>query len=98
MTNPSSQGCAVPEIPERINTEEIVVNAPCLVAVTATSVLAFNFSGRVITNCNRIFLVEIVDIVVKGTQRSKLVLVSSEPLVNLRTFLISLFFTLNTRD
>ena len=59
------------------SSKEATVAAPCLVALTAKSILVFNFSGRVVTNCNRI-LDDIVDIAVKGAQSGHLVMVRTE--------------------
>ena len=75
------QGCVVePESARPAYSKETVVVAPCLVALTATSVLVFNFSGSVVTNCNLIFLDDIVDIVAKGAQLSRLVMVRNTAL------------------
>ena len=57
------------------SSKEATVAAPCLVALTAKSILVFNFSGRVVTNCSRILLDVIVDIDVRGEQSRRLVMV-----------------------
>ena len=58
----------MPESATPAYSKETVVAAPCLVALTETAILVFNFSGQVVTNCSRIFMDDIVDIVAQGSR------------------------------
>ena len=72
--------------------------APCLVALTAKSILVFNFSGRVVTNYNRSLLDDIVDIAVRGAQSGRLVVVRGQRLIIIESFLQLNFFRTGEMD